>query len=132
MNVVRYHQQAVNMDSHAAKKRKIESSNSSHGADGHTAYMRMDGQKQSPKLAKGHTAREMMSHDGQLLAGEMYKSSMFKLQLDELLAEVQPNYEKRMVPVENALRKLKAVIERIPDREPLDVCPFFLRSKEPF
>jgi hypothetical protein len=86
------------------KKRKVEHSSSSYSAD-------------------------MTSQNGQLLAAEMYNSGMFKLQLDELLAEVQPRYVKRMVPIENALRKLKAVIERIPDREPVDVCTFFPRSR---
>ena len=111
------------MDSHAAKKRKVEHSDVSHRTDGTDGHM--DGRKQSPKLVNGHATRNMGSQDDQLLVGEMYKSSMFKLQLDELLAEVQPSYVKRMVPVENALRKLKAVIERIPDREPADVCTSF-------
>ncbi|KAH0562575.1 hypothetical protein GP486_002742 [Trichoglossum hirsutum] len=108
------------MDSHATKKRKVEHDSSSYGTDEWTAYMRIDGQKENLKFAKHRTAWDMTSQDGQLLAEEMYKSSMFKLQLDELLAEVQPNYVKRMAPVENALRKLKTIIERIPDREPTD------------
>lgn len=54
-------------------------------------------------------------------AGEAYKSSLFKLQVDEMLAEVRPNYAKRLGPVDNALRKLKTLIEAIPDREPLPV-----------
>ena len=43
-------------------------------------------------------------------------SSLLQLQLDELLSTVRPDYEGRMRKVENALRKLKAVIERIPPR----------------
>lgn len=54
-------------------------------------------------------------------AGEAYKSSLFKLQVDEMLTEVRPNYAKRLGPVDNALRKLKTLIEAIPGREPLPV-----------
>ena len=116
------------MDLHTTKKRRIGHSDGSCGtANGQTAHTPAD-----LKPAKGHTPRNMAPQDGQTLAGEMYNSSMFKLQLDELLAEVQPNYEKRMASIENALRRLKAVIEQIPDREPADVCTFYLGSREPF
>jgi U3 small nucleolar RNA-associated protein 22 len=54
-------------------------------------------------------------------AGEAYKSSLFKLQVDEMLAEVRPDYAKRLGPVDSALRKLKTLIEAIPDREPVPV-----------
>ncbi len=51
-------------------------------------------------------------------SGESYKSSLFKLQVDEMLSEVKPDYTKRFAPVDNALRKLKTFIEAIPGREP--------------
>jgi U3 small nucleolar RNA-associated protein 22 len=54
-------------------------------------------------------------------AGDAYNSSLFKLQVDEMLVEVKPNYAKRLGPVGNALRKLKTLIEAIPDREELPV-----------
>jgi hypothetical protein len=56
-----------------------------------------------------------------LYAGGLYKSSMFKLQVDEMLAEVQPNYEKRAAVIDDALRKLKGLVEDIEDREALSV-----------
>lgn len=56
-----------------------------------------------------------------LYAGESYRSTLFKLQVDELLAEVKPNYEKRLAGVNEALRRLKSSIEEIEDREPLSV-----------
>ncbi|KAI9787741.1 MAG: hypothetical protein M1839_000273 [Geoglossum umbratile] len=106
------------MDSpHATKKRRIGPSSGFQGASTPT-----DLQKQSQKPVKGHPTRNMVSEEGHMPAGEMHNSTMFKLQLDELLVEVQPNYEKRMAPVESALRKLKAVIEQIPDREPVDAA----------
>ena len=54
-------------------------------------------------------------------AGDAYNSSLFKLQVEEMLVEVKPNYAKRLGPVGNALRKLKTLIEAIPDREELPV-----------
>jgi U3 small nucleolar RNA-associated protein 22 len=57
-----------------------------------------------------------------LIAGDVCKSSKFLMQLDEMLAEVRPDYEKRLVPMESVLRKLKAIVEKLPDVEPLSVC----------
>lgn len=54
-------------------------------------------------------------------AGDAYNSSLFKLQVEEMLVEVKPNYAKRLGPVGNTLRKLKTFIEAIPDREELPV-----------
>ncbi|KUJ10623.1 pre-rRNA processing protein-like protein Utp22 [Mollisia scopiformis] len=59
--------------------------------------------------------------DAALYAGGSYKSSLFKLQVDELLAEVQPNYEKRLTGVNEALRKLKTFIEEVEDCDPVSV-----------
>lgn len=59
--------------------------------------------------------------DAALYAGGLYKSSMFKLQVDELLNEVRPNYEKRAAGIKSALHQLKNAIEGIEDREPLSV-----------
>ncbi|KFY29595.1 hypothetical protein V494_08640 [Pseudogymnoascus sp. VKM F-4513 (FW-928)] len=59
-------------------------------------------------------------------AGDAYNSSLFKLQVEEMLVEVKPNYAKRLGPVGNALRKLKTLIEAIPDREEM---PFHEATK---
>jgi U3 small nucleolar RNA-associated protein 22 len=56
-----------------------------------------------------------------IYSGGLYRSSIFKLQVDELLAEVQPNYEKRAGVIDDALRKLKSLIEGIENREVLSV-----------
>ncbi|KAK5257197.1 U3 snoRNP protein [Cryomyces antarcticus] len=64
--------------------------------------------------------RTTAMEDGAYL-GEVYKSSMFKLQVDELLDQIRPKYGKKEAPAEAALRTLKSIIERIPDREPLPV-----------
>lgn len=73
--------------------------------------------KQTPLRAK-HTQGV---DDAALYAGGSYKSSFFKLQVDELLAEVQPNYEKRLSGVNEALRRLKTLLEGIEDCNPVTV-----------
>lgn len=62
--------------------------------------------------------------DSTIYAGEDFKSSLFKLQVDELLTEVQPNYEKRLKGVDDLLRKLKGLIEGIEDRDATSVSAF--------
>ena len=52
----------------------------------------------------------------------LYNASLFQLQIEELLLNVQSDYELRMVEAEKALRKLRRIIERIPSREPISVC----------
>lgn len=59
--------------------------------------------------------------DSAIYAGGSYKSSLFKLQVDELLAEVQPSYEKRLKGVDDLLRKLKGLIESIVERDAVSV-----------
>lgn len=56
--------------------------------------------------------------------GEVYKSNLFKLQVDELLQRVRPRHGKKEAHAEDALRTLKGIIERIPDREPQGVSAF--------
>ena len=71
------------------------------------------------------------ARDSDLIAirtGDMSRSSMFKLQVDEMLLAVQPNYAKIMGPVDKALRRLKILIESIEDREPLTVGHFPVAS----
>lgn len=63
-----------------------------------------------------------------LYSGGLYNSSMFKLQIDEMLSQIQLNYEKRMPGVDEALRQLKTLIEEIEDRDMLPVCSFTLSS----
>jgi len=59
--------------------------------------------------------------DAALYAGGLYRTSLFKLQVDELLREVAPNYEKRFGGLTAALHKLKGLIEGIEERDALSV-----------
>ncbi|KAK2747268.1 hypothetical protein FQN57_002166 [Myotisia sp. PD_48] len=56
------------------------------------------------------------------LASGQYKSSLFKLQMDELLSQLRPDHDKLRSRVEKQLRQLKTVIENIPDRAPLSLA----------
>lgn len=64
--------------------------------------------------------RDEIPQDG-VYTAEVYKSNMFKLQVDELLEQVRPKYAKKEAPAENAMRTLKAIIERMPSRGSLSV-----------
>lgn len=65
--------------------------------------------------------QQQSTNESALYAGGMFKSSIFKLQIDEMLTEVQPNYQKRMAWVDDALHRLHAIIGTIEEREPLPV-----------
>ncbi len=92
---------------------EVTSSNIGHGASSMASSM----QKGFNASAKQATEADSSA----MYAGDLFKSSMFKLQLDEMLLEVRPNYAKLLEPIDNALRKLKTLIEDIEDREPLTV-----------
>ncbi|KAL2072272.1 hypothetical protein VTL71DRAFT_11615 [Oculimacula yallundae] len=82
---------------------------------------------QNPEPKQAQTASQARpkrpgDDDTAIYAGGLYKSSLFKLQVDELLAEVQPNYEKRLNGVDDLLRKLKGLIEGIVEREAVSVA----------
>jgi U3 small nucleolar RNA-associated protein 22 len=78
---------------------------------------------QGPTSKQPHTRPKHVQNtdESALYAGGMYKSSMFKLQVDEMLAEVRPNSEKQMGWVEAALHKLNTVIGAIEERDALPV-----------
>jgi len=113
------------MSSLPAKRRKLD----------HTSTSLDDSESESnepqsaPNISKEapapprprHTKRTHNDDDAALYAGGIYKSSLFKLQVDELLREVAPNYAKRFCGLTEALRKLKGLIEGIEERDALSV-----------
>jgi U3 small nucleolar RNA-associated protein 22 len=74
-----------------------------------------------PNAGQSRSRRPQEATDNAVFAGSLYKSNMFKLQVDEMLAEVQPDYEKQFRGVNDALRRLKIQIEGIEPRDPLSV-----------
>lgn len=61
-----------------------------------------------------------LQQDG-VYTGEIYKSNLFKLQVDQLLKQAKPKYGAIEKNVGSALTTLKAIIEGIPSREPMTV-----------
>ncbi|KAI8379826.1 Nrap protein [Choanephora cucurbitarum] len=54
---------------------------------------------------------------------ELYKSNIFKLEIDELLGEITMNYNKHK-ELENALHHLKSVFDSIPEGKPMKLHEF--------
>jgi U3 small nucleolar RNA-associated protein 22 len=108
------------------KRRKLDHQSSSPVSEDQDLDTNINEESQADTSQKTITksTRPKRSHDedgAAIYAGGSYKSSMFKLQVDELLSEVQPNYEKRLEGVDVALRKLKDLIESIEGRDALSV-----------
>ncbi|KAJ5692086.1 hypothetical protein N7462_001509 [Penicillium macrosclerotiorum] len=61
-------------------------------------------------------------HSAELaMASGFYKSSFFKLQVDELLSGLKMNYDKRISKLQDTLHKVKGAIENLPDRSPKSI-----------
>ncbi|GAB7337640.1 hypothetical protein MBLNU457_g2935t1 [Dothideomycetes sp. NU457] len=56
------------------------------------------------------------------LTGGTFKSNMFKLQVDEMLAEIRPKHGKKEAAAEEALHKLKGIIEGLPATKPATIA----------
>ncbi|KAG9327014.1 hypothetical protein KVV02_006491 [Mortierella alpina] len=54
-------------------------------------------------------------------SSDLFKSNIFKLQIEELLKEVQIDYKKAQ-PLEAALRKLKEIFDRTPEHQELSLA----------
>ena len=131
------------MAPHAVKRRKLAHSSSSDGEDGDDASdnglaspknggVAVDEEKRNMgrRLSTSGNTRKYQDEMSQF-ASNACNSNTFKLQMDELLIKVRPKYGKRMVKVENALHKLKDIIENIPCREALSVRYGSYLSREP-
>ena len=122
----------------ASKKRKLSPSDRiEHYAKLTAAHSSQDSSNEEGKIVLGKRAirsgrtnpeatRNAMTSWNSIL----YDLNMFKLKANELLARVRPDYERRMADVDSSLRKLKHIIERIPEREakPVRNAIFFCQS----
>ncbi|KAK1146706.1 U3 snoRNP protein [Aspergillus melleus] len=98
--------------SHSPKRRKLSTSSK---ASGNPQFSKS--KEDNSTMNKGDRSAEIS------LASGLYKSNLFKLQLDELLADLRPNYDKQVSRLQDTLHKLKEIIENIPERPanaPLD------------
>lgn len=102
----------------AAKRRRLSEPSKAQSLNGEFQAVTTDGQDEADlNLAQIKPRGEARSSITSF-ASSAYNSSMLQLQIDELLSEVRPDYEKRMVSAETAIRKLKKIINDIPDRGP--------------
>ncbi|KAF2000997.1 Nrap protein [Amniculicola lignicola CBS 123094] len=74
----------------------------------------------SVKAGKPHRNLGTSLQDG-VYTSEVYKSNIFKLQVDELLEQVKLKYGKKEAPAENAMRTLKTIIEQLPRQGPFSI-----------
>lgn len=72
----------------------------------------------APKHAHSKVNAELQ--DG-VYTAEVYKSNVFKMQVDELLEQVRLKHGKKIASAENAMRSLKNLIEQLPARDALSV-----------
>ncbi|KAK2757848.1 hypothetical protein FQN54_004254 [Arachnomyces sp. PD_36] len=73
---------------------------------------------ENPTRSTGRRSNLASSSAELAFASGLYKSSFFKLQVDELLTGLRPNYDQQISKIQKTLHKLKGIIEAIPNREP--------------
>ena len=106
------------MSDHNAKRRKISPS-PENGQNGNDQIASKNANKNASSTTNSTTKKGKNDRTAELaLASGFYKSNLFKLQMDELLTELRPNYDKQVSKIQGTLHKLKEIIERVPDREP--------------
>ena len=99
---------------HSSKKRKLAFSTDDDGAgsSNNVSGARIVKERKQPGSIR---AAELASATGS------YKSSSFKLRMDELLSELRPNYDDKVLHVRDTLHRLKLAIESFPRHEPKSV-----------
>jgi hypothetical protein len=115
-----------NMDEHHAKRRRVENgSNSQHqtqqGYNASHENGRAQSERPRSKEQGKHLARSLPTSLDQTFVGGLYKSNTFKIQIDELLDQVKRDTTSIDQDIAAELRRVKEVIESIPDREPMTV-----------
>lgn len=110
------------MSTHVSKRRKLSPSpenddkqiSNSTEPNGHVAPKGTPARNRS---SANNTTKGGKDRSAEVaFASGLYKSSFFKLQLDELLTELRPNYDRQASRLQGTLHKLKDVLERLPER----------------
>ncbi|KAL4751171.1 hypothetical protein BDW72DRAFT_193151 [Aspergillus terricola var. indicus] len=116
------------MSSHTVKRRRLSQSPGEDFRTGTSAVSEPDSSANRPVKATASSglkqagsskpARNTRSSavKEMALANGLYKSSFFKLQLDELITESRPSYDKRLSTIKDTLHDLKDLIESLPER----------------
>jgi U3 small nucleolar RNA-associated protein 22 len=77
--------------------------------------------KTAPIHSQSKPSHKPKDDESALYAGGLFKSSVFKYQVDYLLKEARPNYEKKFGRANETLQKLKGWIEAIEPRDAVTV-----------
>jgi hypothetical protein len=136
------------MASRPAKKRKVEASNTDDAGNGDLSdsmsssptegdvesdqgHQENSNEASQPATreqkredpARRSNARSLHGFDGSemALARAASKSNFFRLQVEDLLAEIRPNHERLKAKLEGHLHRVKQIIEQMPNRGPLSV-----------
>lgn len=116
------------MSSYTGKRRKLspcpdsalytQNSTHSYATLGADRSLKMDGSNGLKPTDTSNLTRHM-GNAGSVeisLASGLYKSSFFKLQLDELIAESRPPYDIQLATTKDTLHELKDLIENLPEQ----------------
>ncbi|KAL2816849.1 Nrap protein [Aspergillus cavernicola] len=114
------------MSSHTVKKRRlspspdgvsrIENSTASDSNINANKSAQMSASNGSKQASISKSVRQIGNSGEMALASGLYKSSLFKLQLDELIAGSRPNYDKQLATLKDTLHDLKDLIEALAER----------------
>ncbi|KAJ5816875.1 Nrap protein [Penicillium robsamsonii] len=103
------------MSDHTSKRRKLSPSPENAVTSSSTKQTSKVTEKRNPTRGKDERSAELA------MASGFYKSSFFKLQMDDLLAGLRPNYSKQVSKVQETLHKIKTAIESLPEKSPQSV-----------
>lgn len=118
------------MAENSSKRRKLEHNSSEEDEDMENEELEQESEAAEEKSAEEDTKSKRKNPVSKntskvnfeaVYAGGMHKTAIFKLQIDDLLADVRPNYEKYSSIINSKLHEIKGLIESIPNREPLSV-----------
>ncbi|OQD73909.1 hypothetical protein PENDEC_c013G06873 [Penicillium decumbens] len=123
------------MSAHTVKRRKLspspDANSQSHPKSSSTSALtssKEGSEKMAAARKNDHSTKPQAGSRGKdersaelAMASGFYKSSFFKLQMDELLAGLRPNYDKRISKLQDILHKVKHVIENLPEIPPKSV-----------
>jgi U3 small nucleolar RNA-associated protein 22 len=121
------------MSAHPVKRRKLspspDATSSSYTKSSNNSALtgsKVGSEKAAPRKndhsTKPQASRGKDERSAELaMASGFYKSSFFKLQMDELLTGLRPNYDKRISKLQDTLHKVKGAIENLPENPPKSV-----------
>ncbi|GAD99854.1 conserved hypothetical protein [Paecilomyces variotii No. 5] len=109
------------MSVHSAKRRKLSPSDSDESDSGDNNNTLSNSRKTQHNGAStsSHTGVKKAQKDRSAelaLSSGLYKSNVFKLQMDDLLADLRLDYDREVSQIQEALSKIKKIIEQIPGR----------------